>query len=355
MASITAGVLGLTTATATVAQGATGWTVYPVSGTLPSYSYTTAAFARTDTDAWAAGKAEEANSTPGEVAVVDVPFVLHWNGTSWSPVPIPAPSPATDPYSSLDAVGASSATDAWAVGYQTAAGKHAVTTSLYEHWNGTAWSIVAGPNIGLVSSVIDFSPTDAWAFSGSAAEQWNGTAWNPVTVPVLPHSVSANGPDDIWGINGTTAIHYNGTDWTSTTLPASGSVNFDAPSVLSPTDVWASGCDGSGCAVPVVDHYNGTSWQAVPLPSSFSSYSLYGIIAQSDTDVWIFGWNTSGLATGQLLLAQWNGTSWSASPSPVPASTDPFIDGGSGSPGHVWVVGGYINNGIVQPLILGNP
>ena len=51
-------------------------------------------------------------------------------------------SPGNDS-NELDGVAADSASDVWAVGnYQT----NGVVQTLVEHWNGSAWSVVASPN-----------------------------------------------------------------------------------------------------------------------------------------------------------------------------------------------------------------
>jgi len=53
--------------------------------------------------------------------------------------------------------------------------------SLYEHWNGTAWSVVAGPNEGILNAVLDFSPANAWAFADFNTLHWNGKKWSVVS------------------------------------------------------------------------------------------------------------------------------------------------------------------------------
>ena len=60
-------------------------------------------------------------------------LVLHWNGTSWARVAAPSPGRFA---SSLNAVSADSASDAWAVGCEcTGGGGHTVIL----HWDGTRW------------------------------------------------------------------------------------------------------------------------------------------------------------------------------------------------------------------------
>ena len=268
------------------------------------------------------------------------PVALNWNGTAWSTVPTPTPSGST-PEWALKSVAASSASDTWAVGEQSSGTK--IHDSLYEHWNGTAWSVVAGPNEGILNAVLDFSPTNAWAFADFNTLHWNGTAWSVVSgVFGVGLSVSADGPNDIWGIDRDDIVsHYNGTSWSYYTLSGPSGTAFESVEALSPTDVWAAGTNGT---TALLERFNGTSWQAMTLPSSFSGSGIPAITAQSDSDVWIFGYNQA--------IANWNGSSWTTSPSPLPSGSEFTINSAASSPGHVWAFGFDDSTG--EALILSN-
>jgi hypothetical protein len=336
LAGITAGLLGL----AVPASAATGWTVVTPMG-LPAgaQNYLNGSFALSDTDAWVVGESE--NVSTG----AEAPLVLNWNGTAWSTVSTPTPSGST-PNWLFKSVAASSASDAWAVGEQSSGTK--IHDSLYEHWNGTAWSVVTGPNEGVLNAVLDFSPTNAWAFADFSVLHWNGTAWSVVSGALPALQVSADGPNDIWGIYRNDQVtHYNGTSWSSTTLSSPGGTPvFESVKALSPTDVYAAGTNGTS---PVLDHFNGTSWQPATLPSSFSSYGLNAITAKSDSDIWVF--SNTGSPGVPLLLGNFNGSSWTTSPSPLPSNTLVSIGSAASSPSHVWLFGTNYNAGN-QPLIL---
>ena len=166
LAGITVVVLGLTVP----ASAATGWTVVTPPASTAGAELT-GSYALSDTDAWVVGGPANASAAP---------VALNWNGTAWSSVPTPTPSGST-PEWTLKSVAASSASDAWAVGEQAAGTK--IHDSLYEHWNGTAWSVVSG------------------------------------ALPAL--AVSADGPSDIWGIYRNDQVtHYNGKSWSVDTLSA---------------------------------------------------------------------------------------------------------------------------------------
>jgi hypothetical protein len=329
LAGITAGLLGLTVP----ASAATGWTVVtPPAGTAGAEL--TGSYALSDTDAWAVGGPDAASAAP---------VALNWNGTAWSSVPTPAPSGST-PEWALKSVAASSTSDAWAVGEQSSGKTH---DSLYEHWNGTAWSVVAGPNEGILNAVLDFGPANAWAFADFSVLHWNGTAWSVASGALPALAVSADGPNDIWGIYRDDQVtHYNGTSWSVTTLSApSGTPDFESVAALSPADVWVGGTNGTG---PLIEHFNGTSWQVMSTPSSFSGAGVFAMTAKSDSDLWIF--SVSNPLTAAVLIANWNGSSWTTSPSPIPADTSVSIGSAASSPSHVWLFGANDSTG--EPMIL---
>jgi hypothetical protein len=84
-----------------------------------------------------------------------------WTGNGWSLVP--AASPAAD-YNSLQAVAATGTKSAWAVGTRrTSIGKPFRT--LAEHWDGTRWTAVPSPSVGL---------GDNWLFGVTAVPNGGG-------------------------------------------------------------------------------------------------------------------------------------------------------------------------------------
>ena len=109
----------------------------------------------------------------------------------------------------LDAVAATSASDAWAVGgYSTST----VGRALIEHWNGTQWCRVPSPQPGTsdgLTGVAAISPTDAWAVGTygifkTLILHWDGTAWAKVPSP-NPSSVGINQLDAVAGTSATDA------------------------------------------------------------------------------------------------------------------------------------------------------
>lgn len=191
--------------TAPTAFAASGWTTVSVPSTGNNVSLLGAS-ARTNADAWAVGQQFVAAGGAQAPAVA-----YHWTGTSWSLTP----TPNLGEYGALDGVSASSASDAWAVGF-TMIRRHDYGT-LIEHWAGSAWSASSVDAItgfaARLTSVIDLSPINAWAVgegaSGGLAEHWNGTTWSVVTLPdpnftpSTSNAISADSPTDIWLVGST--------------------------------------------------------------------------------------------------------------------------------------------------------
>src|SRR4051812_17379211 len=108
-------------------------------------------------------------------------------GASFSVVP----SPTAFSQSSLNAVSASSASEAWAVGYLCCSGRNFGQGTLTEHWNGSSWTIVPSPDTRFFDEVLNgvaaLAPNNAWAVgeikqggyrSGNPLIlHWDGVAW----------------------------------------------------------------------------------------------------------------------------------------------------------------------------------
>jgi len=299
----------------------------------------------------------------------------------------------------LSAVSAVSASDAWAVGYKCSdadcSQPDLTYSTLIQHWNGTAWSVVPSPNPGpagrsagqaglrpdrfgpatdqpgtgdQLTGVSAVSASDAWAVgNGDAAGplilHWNGTAWSQVTAPNLDgavlESVSAASARDVWatgvytgavGVSRILMLHWNGTKWAQVASPSpAGAVSFSV-SAASPADAWAVGryfrTSPSGFGSLTL-RWNGTKWAQVASPSpGAAGNELYGVSTVSPTDAWAVG---ESLATDpgsyRTLILRWNGQAWTRVPSPDPGSSYTTLSGVSAiSPDDAWAVGMYSSN-----------
>lgn len=152
-------------------------------------------------DVWIVGTYEDEISS---TFIQSETYSLHWNGSTWSVVPMPlASNSSVNNFFLFNSIKANSPTDVWAVGDQGVAGTTTGST-LIEHWNGTAWSIVPSPSPGsgadLTGVTTSNAANDVWAVgeytpAGGAVAQtltlnWNGTSW--VTVPSADAATGAS-------------------------------------------------------------------------------------------------------------------------------------------------------------------
>lgn len=238
------------------------------------------------------------------------------------------------------------AADCWAFGQDST--QHAIA----EHWNGSAWSVVAvaGPP-GAVStylpSVSCVSATDCWAVGqyqkaarfAAFAEHWNGTAWSPVAVPVPSGSLvslliavscaaASPGPTtqpkaaSCWavgtGMPTTFMERWNGHAWATVLTPGLGSnPNPERVACVTAADCWLSGQHGNGSTGgTLIGHWTGTAWTAVATPTSHvPADALVGISCQVSACMAVgSGGNTHPLAE------RWNGTTWAVTPAGTAAA-----------------------------------
>lgn len=307
-------------------------------------------------------------------------LILHWDGTAWARVPSPSPGRAPTG-STLNAVTATSSTNAWAVG-TTYNGTASQTLVL--HWDGKAWTRLASPNPGgvfrdnILNSVAATSSTNAWVVgyyddgtvNRTLIERWNGTTWTKVSSPspgpgnAHLRAVAATSSTDAWAVgvfsNGirsrSLVVHWDGTSWTRLASPSPYSADFEGVAATSSTDAWAVGLYDDGYeSNTLIAHWDGTSWTRAPAPSPGNA-ALRGVTAISSTNAWAVGEQSSETrAPPQTLILRWNGTSWKRVPSPNPGGLDnnhylKAVDATSST--NVWAVGWYFDGTAGRTLAL---
>ena len=215
------------------------------------------------------------------------PLALALTCGQWNVIPSPnGPPPGSD----LTAVEVVSPNDVWAVGYNLPAGS---TTTLIEHWDGTQWSVIPGPNLHRVSlnGVAAVSSNDVWAVGDYGrlttkplVEHWDGTQWSVVKSPV-PHGYSR--------LNG---------------VAASGKGTL-----------WAVGyyTNRSGYVQTLIERGQGNTWSIVPSPNPGGGDDFLGGVSSvpGSHTLWAVGWTDT-----QTLIERWNGSTWKAVSSPSPGS-----------------------------------
>jgi hypothetical protein len=161
----------------------TTWTAVTSPTPLMSEQFATGITAISPTDVWAVGQ-DETDGTKTLAA--------HWNGTAWSIVPTPDINMAGD-QNFLSGVSGTGADNVWASGYAI---DDNLRTPYVLHWNGTTWTMTKVPTLGTegtqLNGVQALSATDAWVVGQTQesngaiktlTEQFNGTAWTIVTSP----------------------------------------------------------------------------------------------------------------------------------------------------------------------------
>ncbi len=230
-------------------------------------------------DCWAVGAYLDANSIQRTLAE-------HWNGVTWSIVATPVPATDASHQNYLQRVTCLSASDCWAVGgYEEPTAPVLQPHTLLEHWNGAAWSIAASPNVPdivspgsqtYVSSVLTgiscISSANCWAAGYSDPngvdeldtlfEHWDGTRWTIVAAPETsaPNNyftdVTCVSASLCWAVGGfenvtadqTMIARWDGVTWTivpTPNQPSSGAELEDnflhAVTCASASDCWTVG------------------------------------------------------------------------------------------------------------------
>jgi hypothetical protein len=269
-------------------------------------------------DVWAVGMtAESYPLSEGNAASV---LTEHWDGTKWSVVLAPSPSPVENRLNAVAAVGMN---DVWAVGYSQQ-GTRAIP--MIQHWDGERWSIVEGPNVvdasngASLDDVVAFAAEDVWAVgsqpSGVLIEHWDGVKWSVIETPDVGghgylEAVDGSGPDDVWAVG-----------W----MTSPGMETEPAP--------------------PIVLHFDGERWELLSPPTPPDMYVVpLAVVSAGPSDVWVSGWmsrssNSDDLEEFRPLLVHWNGSEWRLVDAGVDAPGS-MIDAAAEAGGTVWLVGRY--------------
>ena len=347
--------------------GASGfsWSVVPTPNPSSSPNDNLLGVTCTSTsDCWSVGSA---SSGPG----LSQTLAEHWDGTAWSIVTTPNASTSQENF--LYGVACTGTSDCWAVGTSVVSGFGADT--LAEHWNGSAWSIITTPNPSpghgnQLLGVACVSASDCWAvgvndFPGAnvtLAEHWNGSAWSIVTTPNPSPSldnlsaVACTGTSDCWAVGfasagllvNTLAEHWNGSTWSIVTTP-NPSPNFttlDGVACVSSSDCWAVGESGSYTST-LAEQWNGISWSIVTTPNASSlgvaaqNNLLTGVTCAGPSDCWAVGDASTGSGGSmQTLAEQWNGSDWSIVTTPNPSASQNDLNAvACTSAANCWAVG----------------
>jgi hypothetical protein len=228
-------------------------------------------------------------------------------------------------------------------------GTYSSSKTLSEKWNGTKVGIVTSPT-PTGSKFTEFNaiscPTSTFCMavgrvykSGSdlmLVETWNGSKWTQVSTP----SLGVDQADDLYGVScksatwcmavgwwtidpeNALAMLWNGGTWTQETVPNTNSTDDNALNSIS--CVSTSFCIAVGYTSAndqLIDRWNGTTWSIV---SSTANFALNGVRCRSTTFCIAVG--AQGTTTDDTLVEKWNGATWSVISSPnVSGSQDDYL------------------------------
>ncbi len=286
-----------------------------------------------------------------------------------------ASSPNAGSQSVLHKLAAVSTNDVWAVGsgFDDAAGH---TTTLTEHWNGSAWNVLPSPNSGTsgstLSGVVVTAKNNGFAVGTSydqtgnthtLVEQWNGSTWNILPSPNRATNntligVTAMTQNNIWAVGSYFSSslnhaqplieHWNGAKWgiiNSPTINNTDATLLDVHAV-SANDIWAVGYTGPNVAFTthsaLIEHWDGQKWSIITHPASQLNGNLTALSATSANNIWAVGqYLPSGNnATTQTLAEHWNGTQWTVVPGADVAGFNDFLtDISAIAANDIWAVG----------------
>jgi hypothetical protein len=205
----------------------------------------------------------------------------------------------------LRSVWGSSSSDVWAGG-----GSGTVL-----HFDGTSWSPVSA-QIPNVDSIWGSSASNVWLVGSTVVLRWNGSSFTKFGFGGTLLAVSGTGPNDVWVTGETTYLHhYIGTSW-ALVMPGIGS-SMTAVLALATNDVWAAG------PLPGKEttHYNGIKWTTIKTDPVASNAAMFqSMSAQATNDVWGVGNSKIGHWDGTAWSLEepfgTNQTLWSISTAP---------------------------------------
>jgi hypothetical protein len=309
-------------------------------------------------DAWAVGTRLTAEST-------QVGYAEHWNGRRWTEVRLPGKD-----YHTFTGVSATSKRNVWVLADTHGQGQ------LFKHWNGRTWAEVppatlpGHPGATVLEDVSATSASDAWAVGFHTADypydtvvqRWDGAHWSRVATPgshIALRAVSALAPDDVWAVGWLTqddvevlaTMHWNGHGWKTTTTKIPGrNAQLTDVAAVSGSEVWAAGkVDGR----PAAMRWDGTRWTVLPIVE-LDATDINAVAPDGHGGAWLAGSDHDPQQAGRTpLYLHWDGTSWTQATSQQPegavSALAPIGKRASG----LWAVGttSWCDCFVGQPLV----
>ncbi|MGP0028957.1 MAG: hypothetical protein ACLPVF_00440 [Acidimicrobiales bacterium] len=291
-------------------------------------------------------------------------LIENWNGTAWSPVASPDPDAPGDTFPQLNAVSCPTTTSCNAVGTDLTTSNDSNT--VVESYDGTSWSVIPSPDVSgatnnTLSGVTCRSANSCVAVGNSVTtspsvqsliEQWNGTTWSIDPSPNVSGalqttltSVACPSADVCVAVgyslsdSGDAPLveQWNGTTWSiaSPAIPP-GSADNELTGVACPAKgtcvaVGRTYATNSSPAAALAEQWNGTTWsvEATPNPSGVLGDFLVSVSCSTATVCQAAGEAyLDDEGDSQTLVERLAGGSWTLEVSPnAPGTTTSLLSG----------------------------
>lgn len=321
-------------------------------------------------DVWAVGHFQQL--TPGYTE--QITLAMHFDGAQWSVTPTPSPAPGPNLSNDyLWAVDGVAANDVWAGGEQNmqVPGGWVGSQPLGIHWDGSTWSEVPMPipptSVGAGytgSSVLEIeaiASNDVWflgrwngPYPGTSSTRpamaihWDGSGFTQFLAPVIAGQQAITAADsssssNVWAVgtqsSSTTqypyVVRWDGANWSHVLMPPAGTTSqvFDID-VVSANEVWVMALRNVGTTTqPFLMKWNGTSWSQMSVPV------LASTLVNASDDIWLAG----------AQIHHWNGSDWSVVDD-LGCIPSPSFANIAGSGANLWAAGRQLGAGLI-PLV----
>lgn len=279
-------------------------------------------------DVWIAGSYSPTLS-------LKAPLYEHFDGTKWTVVP----NPVVGGGGTIRGLSAASPHDIWAVGTYRTSSTNPIDLPLIEHWNGSRWSMINQKYsstfaTGSLIAVSTLSTNNVWMV-GTQRRSID----NPSTQAFIEHWDGSQ----IHAVASPNPVH------TISNYPK-------AITARSANDVWSVGISGTGNTL--TEHWDGFQWKVVASPNmTFKGIPNFNLLTSvssaSKSDVWAIGlFNATATSFKRALAEHWNGTQWSiTSFSGLPGDSQELSAVVSPGINNSWALGTSTTNNKVQPLL----
>jgi hypothetical protein len=226
--------------------------------------------------------------------------VIHYNGSSWTEIPVPVVGIYRNTFNDIHGI---SSNDVWAAGHRGE--NYGDFHALAMHWNGSNWTNINLPasissQLSEILSIKMIASNDVWAVGyyltgGGFNIHWDGSSWTELTPGYAGGGAFAPiSTNNIFSVGGEIS-HWNGTTWAIVDpLTQLESPSLGSTVVFSNGEIWAGGrtVDASNNFFSLiyrsVNHrplFTGGAIQTWNVPKNSSNNSAGNLLMTTDADI----------------------------------------------------------------------